>query len=100
MILKNQIDNNKINEINDNINIKYNELKNIINHNEYINKINYKFKKEPQNLKYKLDITNTNTIYGCNDIFEVFISYKDNKEYLISPNKNNYNLDLFTLFDK
>jgi len=27
-------------------------------------------------------------------MFEVFISYKDNKEYVISPNCNNYNLDL------
>ena len=31
-------------------------------------------------------------------MFEVFISYKDNKEYLISPN-NNFNLDIFTLLD-
>ena len=61
-------------------------------------KIIYKFKKEP-NLKYKLDITNTNTAGGCSDIFEIFISYKDNKEYLISPNINNYNLNIFTLLD-
>ena len=68
------------------------------NLNEYRNKINYKFKKEP-NLKYKLDITKTNTSYGWNDIFEIFISYKDNKEYLISPNKNTFNLDIFTLLN-
>ena len=32
-------------------------------------------------------------------MFEIFISYLDNKEYLVSPNKNNYNLDIFTLLD-
>ena len=55
--------------------------------------MNYKFIKEPQNLKFKFNITNTNAYYGANDIFEVFICYKDNKEYIISPNINNYNLD-------
>ena len=83
------------------MNIKYKNIKNkgkTHSSNVYINKINYKFKKKP-NLKYKLDITNTNTYYGWNDIFEVFISYNDNKKYLISPNSNNYNLDIFTLFD-
>ena len=80
-----------------NINNKYNELKEMINNKidinelhkqlklyEYKKKINYKFIKEPQNLKYKYDITNTNIIYGYSDIFEIFISYKDNKEYNIS----------------
>jgi len=32
-------------------------------------------------------------------MLEIFISYKDNKEYVISPNKDNYNLDIFTLLD-
>ena len=32
-------------------------------------------------------------------MFEVFICYKDNKEYIISPNINNYNLDIFNLLD-
>jgi len=99
IINDNKIDNNKINEINENINNKYNELKEQINYNEYNNKINYKFKKEPQNLKFKFDITNTNTECGWNDMFEVFISYKDNKEYIISPNSNNYNLNIFNLLD-
>ena len=93
-----KINNNKIKELNKNINNQYANLKNNININEYINKINYKFKKEP-NLKYKLDITNTNTEFGWNDIFEIFISYKDNKEYLISPNNNNFNLYIFTLLN-
>jgi len=92
-----------------NINNKYNELKEIINKkieindlekiNEYEKKINYKFIKEPQNLKYKYDIINTNIKYGYGDIFEIFISYKDNKEYIISPNNNNNNLDIFSLID-
>ena len=65
---------------------------------EYENIINYKFVKEPQNLKYKYDITNTNIKYGLGDIFEIFISYKDNKEYVVSPNINNNNIDIFTIF--
>ena len=81
--------NNKINEIN---------INNILN-NEYIKKINYKFIKEPKDLKYKLDINNNNGYYGINDIFEIFISYKDNKEYIISKNINNYNLEIFALLD-
>ena len=64
-----------------------------------MNKMEYKFKKEPQNLKYKLDLTKSNTDGGWNDIFEVFVCYRDNKEYLVSPNVNYYNLDIFTLFD-
>ena len=65
--------------------------------NEYHNKINYIFKKNPH-LKYKEDIINTNFCDGFNDIFEVFLSYKDNKEYIISSNKN-YNLEVFILLD-
>jgi len=93
----------------DNINNKFNELKEMINNkidineldriNEYKKKINYKFIKEPKNLKYKYDITNTNIKYGYSDIFEIFISYKDNNEYIISPNIANNNLDVFTLID-
>ena len=101
-----EIINNKINEANNNtikelnnINNKFEELKKNIHNKEYTKKINYKFKNEPKNLKYTLDITNTNTNEGWNDIFEIFISYKDNKEYLISPNNNNYKLDIFFLFE-
>jgi len=104
----NKYNNNIIKDINkiindNNINNKFNNIINIYNNmnninNEYNNKINYKYKKDPNNLKYILDITNTNDNYGVNDIFEVFISYKDNKEYIISKN-NNYNLDIFTLLD-
>jgi len=92
--------NNIIND--NNINNKFNNILNIYNKmknkNEFYNKINYKFEKDPNNLKYKYDITNTNEYWGCNDIFEVFLSYKDNKEYIISKNTN-YNLDIFTLLD-
>jgi len=68
------------------------------NNIEYYNKINYKFEKDPNNLKYKYNIIDINCSYGYNDIFEVFISFKDNKGYIISPNFN-YNLDIFTLLD-
>jgi len=97
--IKNIIDNSKINELNDSINMKYNELKEKINHNEYLNKINYQFTNEPINLKYKLDITYTNTNAGWNDMFEVYISYKDNKEYLISPNNTNFTLEVYELLE-
>ena len=97
--LKNKIDNNIINELNENITNKYNELKQKVNHFEYINKINYNFINEPINLKYVSDITYTNTNTGWNDMFEVFLSYKDNKEYLVSPNIKNNNLDIFELID-
>ena len=110
-IVKNDNNNNintkveeKIKDINDKIkniidNSKINELKEKINHNEYLNKINYQFINEPINLKYKLDITYTNTSAGWNDMFEVYISYKDNKEYLISPNTSNFTLEVYELLE-
>ena len=69
-------------------------------HSEFKKKIEYTFQKEPQNLKFKLNITKQNTNIGWNDIFEVFKSIKDNKEYIVSPNSNNNNLDIFELLDK
>ena len=95
-IINNKIDEKNPKKIKELIekNIKYES-----NNNEYRNKINYKFKKEPQNLKYKLDITNSNTNCGWNDIFGIYISYNDNKEYLVSPNKKTFNLDVFTLLN-
>ena len=97
---------NKINDFNKQFNTEIKEFinntineKKIANYNNYISKINYKFKEDPQNLKYKFDITNTNTSCGWNDMFDIFICYKDNKEYLVSPNCNNYNLDIFLLLD-
>ena len=91
-----------INEINNDLNIKYNELINLISnleHNEFIRKINYKFEKDPQGLKFRQNVNVTNASYGWNDIFEVYISRKDNKEYLVSPNNNNYKLDVISLLE-
>ena len=95
--------NNKFN-INDdnNINSKFTNLIDLYNQiYECGNnvKMDNLFEKEPQNLKYKLDITTTNDNSGMNDIFEVFKSYEDNKEYIISPNYENHNLDIFLLSD-
>ena len=93
---------NTINEINNELNLKYNELLNLISnleHNEFIKKINYKFEKDPQELKFRQNIINSNASYGWNDIFEVYISRKDNKEYLVSPNNNNYKLDVISLLE-
>ena len=93
---------NTINEINNDLNIKYNELINMISnleHNEFIRKINYKFEKDPQVLKFRQNVNDTNASYGWNDIFEVYISRKDNKEYLVSPNNNNYKLDVISLLE-
>ena len=87
-----------INKNNSNIN---NILKNIsVNKDdEYEKKINYKFIKEPKNLKFKEDIITNNICWGWNDIFEVFISFQDNKEYLVSQNEKNYNIDIYGLID-
>lgn len=93
---------NTMNEINNDLNVKYNELLNMISnleHNEFIKKINYKFEKDPQGLKFRQNIINSNASYGWNDIFEVYISRKDNKEYLVSPNNNNYKLDVISLLE-
>lgn len=49
------------------------------------------------NLKYKSTITCNNNEVGLNDTFEVFTSYKDNNQYLVS--KNGCNLEIFRLSD-
>ena len=105
----NQIINNEENPINieneNNIINEENDLKNLENDKEdiesrkYINKINHIFMKEPINLKYQLDIVETNDFFGCNDLFEVYTSYKDNKEYVASKNINDFNIDIITLID-
>ena len=107
---RNEIDtlNKKIEEIKIKINDNYNEIKRIIddiyyNLNKKMNnniiekelkelmRINlssrylyikdYTFKKDPQQLKYKKDITSNNDHSGVNDIFEVFFSFKDLTQY-------------------
>ena len=72
----------------------YNRMNNKINE---IEELSYTFKKNP-NLKYKLNIVDNNDFYGYNDIFEIFLSYKDKKEYLVSKNKN-YDLDIYLLIN-
>ena len=66
--------------------------------NEYIIKKNHNFIKTP-NFKYKLTITDISGILGANDIFEVFLSYRDNKEYAAIPNYYNFNIEIFSLLD-
>ena len=57
---------------------------------------NQLFKKNP-NLKFKQIISKSNDFLGFNDLFEIYISIKDNIYYLVSPNYLNYNLDIITL---
>ena len=61
----------------------------------YKEKINYKFKKNP-NLKYKITITKTNNPCGYTHLFELYICHKDNKIYIASKNFN-YNIDIYEL---
>jgi hypothetical protein len=108
--------NNKINELKnilfdlEEIKSKYKgNLSNFVYNNYYSNYNNISNsmyndnsradKNNPQNLKLKQNIVTTNTKGGLNDIFEVFTSLKDKTLYLVSPNKNNFNLDLITLID-
>lgn len=73
----------------------YGQMNNNIEH-----KINHKFIEEPEQLKYRFDITDSNDFNGYNDIFEVFISYIDKEEYVVSPNRINHNLDIFKLSER
>ena len=107
------IDNNNVNKMNNSIfndeinkneiiiNNEYQEkeinLEKINNNKEYEKKINYEFVKDPKNLKYKSDLISSNSDSGYNDIFEIYISYKDNQEYIVSPNYKNFNLNIFNL---
>ena len=61
----------------------------------YKDKINYKFKKNP-NFKYKITITKTNNPCGYTHLFELYICHKDNKIYIASKNFN-YNIDIYEL---
>ena len=66
---------------------------------EYLNKMNNEYNSSPIKLKYKNDICKTNTSCGWNDMFEIYISYLNNKEYLASPDNNNYNINIISLID-
>ena len=96
--------NNKIKIFENNFNKKMKEQENFndvikkdITDIKYDKKINYKFIEDPKKLKFKSDITKTNTSFGWNDRFEIYISYKENKEYLVSINSIDFNLDIYDL---
>ena len=58
--------------------------------------INDKFNSNP-NFKYKYSISKDVGFSGYNDIFEVYISHNDNKEYLVSRERKI--LDIYLLID-
>ena len=58
------------------------------------------FKQNPQNLKFKFEITNERTDSGNLNNFDLFIGLKDKMEYIIYNNNNNYNLDIMRIYDK
>ena len=73
-----------------------NEANILVNYTKNNSKL---FKKNP-NLKFNQDILNSNETNGFNDLFEVYISIKNNNLYLVSPNIVNYNLDIISLKEK
>ena len=58
------------------------------------------FKENPQNLKFKYQLTNKRSDSGLLDNFDVFIGLKDKIEYIIYNNKDNYNLDIMRINDQ
>ena len=101
---KSKDNNNNYNTIivNDNISTNINKIKSAKKRSTVhsMNELKYSLKIcNPNNLKYKYDLVNTNTKGGLNEIFDVFKSVKDNEDYLISPNKMNFHIDLITLKD-
>ena len=62
---------------------------------DYNSKINYNFKKSPANLKYQLELFKSRS-----SEFEVFLSYKDNKEYIALSEEESGHLYIYSLFDK
>ena len=64
---------------------------------EYKQKTKFEYTSAPVQLKYIKDICRNNTSCGWNDMFEVYISYKDNKEYLASPNNKKFSIDIYSL---
>ena len=57
------------------------------------------FKNNP-NIIYREKITDNNDSLGFNDLFEIFTSIKGNITYIVSPNKNKFCLDIYSLHDK
>ena len=108
-IIKEQNINNKFinlmdiyNRMNSKIEHKTSEIKlennNIQINNNYEDKIKHIFEKDPIDLKFKMNITNTEYYGGYNDIFEVYTCFKDNKEYIASLTLN-YIIGIFALLD-
>ena len=92
---KNELNNKSKNKSDYKCKIKLkNDFENKLDYESKI-KLNNEFKNNP-NLKFKLNIIKESDDHGCNDIFEIYISYKDNKEYLASKNVN-YNIDIILL---
>ena len=113
LINKNKEYENKIKLLEDKINILEHEIKQFKEEQNKIIKEALKpkeekhilmneidFKENPQNLKFKYQLTNNRTDSGCLDNFDVFIGLKDKIEYIIYNNKNNYNLDIMRIKDK
>ena len=67
---------------------------------ELKNKIYILLKYNPCNLKYREDITNNNSCIGLLYNFAVYKGFKDNKEYIVYNNKNNYNIEVMRINDK
>jgi len=99
------------NELKNEIKILKEEIKrmNLIieDNNKYIeylkkeqNKIKLQFKEDPCNLKYLENITNNNSCGGLLYNFTVYNGLKDNIEYIVYNNKNNYNIEIMRINDK
>ena len=58
------------------------------------------FKEDPNNLKYIEHITNNNSCGGCLFNFALFNGIKDNIDYIVYNNKNNYNIEIMRINDK
>ena len=112
-------DNNTIKELKDKNKqfenrIKYLEDKNKIleeenaKHKEFINtifkeenkKVFNDFKENPQNLKFKYDITNERADSGNLNNIELFIGLKDRKEYIVYNRIINCNLHIMRIYDQ
>ena len=58
------------------------------------------FKENPQNLKFKYQLTNNRSDSGLLCNFDVFIGLKDKIEYIIYNNNDNCNLDIMRINDQ
>ena len=58
------------------------------------------FKEDPNNLKYIENITYNTSCGGFLYSFALFNGIKDNIEYIVYNNKNNYNIEIMRINDK